>query len=207
MKVKNQPGERDRESTEKRLLETLGEIVREQGFEKIGVNAVAARSGVSKILIYRYFGSVEGLMAAYIRQNDFWINFIPDIPGREQLPAFLKEMFHGQIARLRSNPTLKRLYRWELSSDNELTARLREQRENTGTELIGKVSRATGYPEQEIAALATLLTASVTYLVMLEEFCPYYNGIRLDEEEGWKQIGRGIDTMVDAYFSKPPVND
>ncbi|MEG0647254.1 MAG: TetR/AcrR family transcriptional regulator, partial [Bacteroides sp.] len=58
MKVKNKPVERDREATEKRLIDTIGQMVAEQGFEKIGINAVAAQSGVSKILIYRYFGSV-----------------------------------------------------------------------------------------------------------------------------------------------------
>ena len=56
--------ERDREATEKRLLNTIGQMIAENGFEKIGINAVSAQSGVSKILIYRYFGSVEGLMTA-----------------------------------------------------------------------------------------------------------------------------------------------
>ena len=58
--------ERDREATEKRLLNTIGQMIAENGFEKIGINAVSAQSGVSKILIYRYFGSVEGLMTAYM---------------------------------------------------------------------------------------------------------------------------------------------
>ena len=46
-------------------------MIAENGFEAIGVNAIANKSGVSKILIYRYFGSVEGLLAAYLHQNDF----------------------------------------------------------------------------------------------------------------------------------------
>lgn len=75
MKAKSTTTERDRETTERRLLDTIGQMINESGFEKIGINAVANQSGVSKILIYRYFGSVEGLMAAYIRQHDFWINF------------------------------------------------------------------------------------------------------------------------------------
>ena len=53
MKEKNSIGERDREATEKRLLDTIERMIVENGFEKIGVNAVAAQSGVSKILIYR----------------------------------------------------------------------------------------------------------------------------------------------------------
>ena len=122
MKGKSITGERDREATEKRLLDTIGKMIAEDGFEKIGINAIATQSGVSKILIYRYFGSVEGLMAAYIRQHDFWINFPLEYPSREKLPAFVKSMFQGQIEQLRNNPTLKRLYRWELSCNTVIFA-------------------------------------------------------------------------------------
>ena len=172
MAGKSTTGERDREATEKRLLDTIGKMIAEDGFEKIGINAIATQSGVSKILIYRYFGSVEGLMAAY----------------RKELPAFVKGMFQGQIEQLRNNPTLKRLYRWELSCNNDMIVKLREQREKVGIDLIKKVRELTGHPQKEIAVMASLLTASITYLVMLEDFCPVYNGSLLNENSGWEQI-------------------
>ena len=200
MKAKSTTTERDRETTERRLLDTIGQMINESGFEKIGINAVANQSGVSKILIYRYFGSVEGLMAAYIRQHDFWTNFPQELPDRNQLQAFLKNMFKEQIEQLRSNPTLKRLYRWELSSDNEMIVKLREQREKAGMQRLAKISELTGYPQEELAPLATLLTASITYLVMLEEFCPVYNGIPLNNDTGWRQIIQGIDTLIDKLL-------
>lgn len=200
MKEKSTATERDREATERRLLDTIGRMINEIGFEKIGINAVAAQSGVSKILIYRYFGSMEGLMTAYIRQHDFWINFPHEIPERSQLPAFLKKMFREQIEQLRSNPTLKRLYRWELSSDNDMIVKLRQQRESAGIRRIEEVSRLTGYPQKELATLASLITASITYLVMLEEFCPVYNGIPLNDDAGWQQIIQGIDALIDKTF-------
>ena len=158
MKTKTTHTERDRETTERRLLDTIGQMITESGFEKIGINAVASQSGVSKILIYRYFGSVEGLMAAYIRQHDFWINFPQELPDRNQLPAFLKNMFKEQIEQLRSNPTLKRLYRWELSSDNAIVMTLKEQREKAGMQRLTKISELTGYSLEELAPLATILT-------------------------------------------------
>lgn len=200
MKEKNTSPERDREATEKRLLDTIGKMVNETGFEKIGINAVATQSGVSKILIYRYFGSAEGLLAAYIRRHDFWLNFPEELPAREHIPAFLKQMFREQITQLRSQPTLKRLYRWELSSGNEMITRLREQREKVGLHLVKKVSEITGYPEKEIAVMASVISASVTYLVMLEEFCPVYNGIPLNRDAGWEQIAEGINTLIDKVF-------
>lgn len=201
MEKKNITMERDREATEKRLLETIGDMICESGFEKIGINAVAARSGVSKILIYRYFGSVEGLMAAYIRQHDSLLNSLPEeFPDRKALPAFLKKRFREQIAELRKDIILKRLYRWELSSDNEYVAKIREQREKIGMKLIGKISEISGLPQDEIASAATLLNTSITYLVMLEEVCPVYDGIPLNRDEGWEQIVKAIDRIIDGIF-------
>ena len=60
--AKNNNTERDRDVTEQRMLKAVGEMIRRDGFEKLGVNAVAAHCGVSKILIYRYFGSAPSRM-------------------------------------------------------------------------------------------------------------------------------------------------
>lgn len=201
MEKKNLSTERDREATEKRLLETIGSMICESGFEKIGINAVAAQSDVSKILIYRYFGSVEGLMAAYIRQHDSLLSPLPEkFPSRDELPAYLKKRFQEQIARLRQDIILKRLYRWELSSNNEYVAKIREQREKIGMELIEKISEISGLPKDEVASAATILNTSITYLVMLEEVCPVYDGIPINQDAGWQQITQAIDRIIDSFL-------
>jgi len=192
--------EKDRTATEKKLLETIGKMIAEKGFEKIGINAVSAQSGVSKILIYRYFGSVEGLMAAYIRQHDFWINFPFQILKREELADFLKNMFRQQMEHLYNDPILKRLSRWELSSKNAMIDELCRQREQTGLRLIETVSKLANRSQKEVAALATIISASVTYLVMLEDFCSEYNGIPLNKKDGWDQICNGIDLIIDQWL-------
>ena len=123
---------RNRQTTEQVLLDAVRELVEESGFENVGVNAVATRAGVSKMLIYRYFGSLDGLIAAYIRQHDFWINFDEELPDRQYVGEFVKRMFRGQVALLRENYTLNRLYRWELTTDNAVIRELREKREAAG---------------------------------------------------------------------------
>lgn len=192
--------EKDREATEKRLLDTIGKMIPENGFEKIGINAVATQSGVSKVLIYRYFGSVEGLMAAYIRCHDFWINLPYGVPENSQLADFIKKMLRDQISQLRKDPTLKRLYRWELSSKNETIDELRQRRETTGLWIIDRVSKLSNHPKEEVAAVAAILSAAITYLAMLEDFCPQYNGIQLNQDDGWAQIDKGIDMLIDNWF-------
>jgi AcrR family transcriptional regulator len=194
--------ERDRAATEKRLLDTVGKMIADKGFKKIGINAVSAQSGVTKVLIYRYFGSIEGLIVAYIRQYDFWINFPRELPRREEIPGFLKKMFRGQVERLRHDPILKRLYRLELSMNNVMIDELHREREKTGLWLIDAVSKVLGNDPKEVAALATITSASIIYLAMIEEFCPNHNGIPLGENEGWEQISSTIDMLIDKWLEK-----
>ena len=107
---------KNRQATEMTLITAVNDIIEESGFEGLGINAVAAKAKVSKMLIYRYFNSLDGLIAAYIQQNDYWINFDEELPDQAHLAAFIKQIFKRQIMRLRENYTLKRLYRWELTN-------------------------------------------------------------------------------------------
>ena len=193
--------EHDREATENKLIVAIGQMIEENGFEKIGINAVAAKSGVSKILIYRYFGSIDGLITAFIRKNDFWLNFPKKFPEKDEIPAFLKNVFHKMVIQLRTNSVLRRLYRWELSSNNNIIEVVRRQREVAGNEIIANISRIMMCEPQNLAGIATLITSSITYLAMLEDNCNVYNGIRIDQDAGWKHIKDVIDMIIDNTFN------
>ena len=132
---------KNRQATEMTLIKAVNDIIEESGFEGLGINAVAAKAKVSKILIYRYFNSLDGLIAAYIQQNDYWINFDEELPDQAHLAAFIKQIFKRQIMRLRENYTLKRLYRWELTTDNKFVKELRNKREEKGIWLVEAVSK------------------------------------------------------------------
>ena len=55
---------RNRDDTRQRILEAALDLVAAEGFGALGVNAVARRAEADKQLIYRYFGGLDGLMAA-----------------------------------------------------------------------------------------------------------------------------------------------
>ena len=138
---------KNRQATEMTLITAVNDIIEESGFERLGINAVAAKAKVSKMLIYRYFNSLDGLIAAYIQQNDYWINFDEELPDQAHLAAFIKQIFKRQIMRLRENYTLKRLYRWELTTDNKFVKELRNKREEKGIWLVEAVSKLSKHPK------------------------------------------------------------
>lgn len=97
---------KDRELTEKRILEAVGNIIENDGFEKTGVNAIAQRAGVSKMLIYRYFGGIDELIAQYLLRKDYWANTDTGIIKVSDIGGSLKRLFREQIMRGRDAQTI-----------------------------------------------------------------------------------------------------
>ena len=191
---------KNREQTEEKILEAVRSIIENQGFEKVGINAIATEAGVSKMLIYRYFGGVEELIAQYLIQKDYWANTDAAIINPEAVGDSIKSMFRRQVEQLRNDITLRRLYRWELFTDNQNIRQLRDRREENGCRLIKMVSALTGCPDAQVAALASILSASISYLALLEDQCQSYNGICLQTDEGWNQLMQGIEMIIDLWI-------
>lgn len=191
---------KSREQTESKILEAVASIVESDGFEKLGINTIALKANVSKMLIYRYFGGLEELVARFIMQKDYWANTDTLILNPHSVGDSIKSMFRNQIEQLRNDVTLRRLCRWELSCHNASIDRLRDKREENGCELIKVVSRLTGCSNSEVASLASILSASISYLTLIEDQCPTYNGIALQTDKGWEQIAQGVDMIVDLWI-------
>ena len=191
---------KSREQTESKILEAVASIVESDGFEKLGINTIALKANVSKMLIYRYFGGLEELVARFIMQKDYWANTATLILNPHSVGDSIKSMFRNQIEQLRNDVTLRRLCRWELSCHNASFDRLRDKREENGCNLIKVVSRLTGCFNSEVASLASILSASISYLTLIEDQCPTYNGIALQTDKGWEQIAQGVDMIVDLWI-------
>ena len=191
---------KSREQTESKILEAVASIVESDGFEKLGINTIALKANVSKMLIYRYFGGLEELIARFIMQKDYWANTDTLILNPHSVGDSIKSMFRNQIEQLRNDVTLRRLCRWELSCHNASIERLRDKREENGCNLIKVVSRLTGCSNSEVASLASILSASISYLTLIEDQCPTYNGIALQTDKGWEQIAQGVDMIVDLWI-------
>ena len=191
---------KDRELTERKILDAVGSIIASDGFESVGINVVAQRAGVSKMLIYRYFGGLNGLLSKYLLQKDFWVNTNMNIEKSSDISGSLKQLFREQIRQLRNDIILQRLHRWELSTENQAIRLLREKREQNGNELIRSVSELTHSSSAEIASLASIISAAISYLVQREKQNPVYNGIDLNNDRGWEQIVGGIDLIIDLWI-------
>lgn len=189
--------ERDRDMTEEKLIKAVGELIVKEGFESLGVRKVAEQAGVNKTLIYRYFKSLDGIIYAYMKKHDFWLNTPLKQPDVSDIKNYLKTFYRREIAEYRDNIALKRLKRWELSSDKDFVVEIRAQREKNGVQFMEMMSGFSKVDKEQLQAITALMDAGIAYLAMLEENCQMYNGIDIQSDDGWKQIAKGIDSLID----------
>lgn len=55
-----------------RMLEVASELFYEQGIHSVGVDTIAAESGVTKPILYKNFGAKDGLVVAYLMNRHRW---------------------------------------------------------------------------------------------------------------------------------------
>lgn len=63
------PRRMPRPERERQMLEVAGRSFAARGFHAVSMDEIAARAGISKPMLYHYFGSKEGLYVAYVRQQ------------------------------------------------------------------------------------------------------------------------------------------
>lgn len=194
----------DRQETERRLIEAVGRLLSSQGFRHLGVNAVAREAGVDKVLIYRYFGGLKGLLEAFGREEEFWPppeELLPPASADDDLsPAELsKEMIKRFGRALRKRPMTLEIMRWELMERNALTDTLADARERQALELLARLEAP---PSLDVAALAAVLGAAQTYLILRSKTADVYNGVELGSEEGWERIERALELLIDRTLGR-----
>jgi AcrR family transcriptional regulator len=193
--------ERDREKTKMIILQTLGKMLAEHGFKSIGINAIAREAKVDKVLIYRYFGGLPGLLETYAHEADYW-------PMTEDLTRGLdhevesmtqtdlaKHMIRSFFRYLRERPLTQELLRWEMVESNELTSLLADFRETEGLKLMKLFEQN---KHVDINALATIVVAGIMYLVLCMKHINYFNGIDLQSESGWERLEKTAAWMIES---------
>ena len=81
-----------------KLFQTAARLFYQRGYRAVGVDTIAAESGIGKMTLYRHYPSKDDLIVAYLQDSneDFWDNFeqiIKDAPTpREKLLAFFEAL-------------------------------------------------------------------------------------------------------------------
>ncbi|WP_421943516.1 TetR/AcrR family transcriptional regulator [Pedobacter sp.] len=195
---------RNKEKTKEKLLSAVGEILKTKGYKALKVNDIAAVSGVNKRLIYEYFGGVNELADAYIKQQDYW-----EVLKKLELPInatssedLVKDILKGQFDELHSNQELRKIMLWELSEKREILTEQVNERELNGEKIFQSLlDPHFGENANRFRAITALIIAGTYYLNLVQEtngttFC----GLDIKSDEGRNEIKNAIDFIVKKSF-------
>lgn len=81
-----------------KLFQTAGHLFYQHGYRAIGVDTIAAESGIGKMTLYRHFPSKDALIAAFLQDSNefFWESFEQitkdAVTPRDKLLAFFESL-------------------------------------------------------------------------------------------------------------------
>ncbi len=116
---------RSRPKTEEKFQKAVLELIAQKGCYAIGVNAVADGAGADKVLIYRYFGNLDGLLKCVAKSRP-WLPTVDDVLTAFSTkgltaPELLKQICLTIKAYVTRDPTSQKIMAWRKAEKNPLT--------------------------------------------------------------------------------------
>jgi len=184
------------------LLNAVGEVLAREGFQAIGVGSVAREAGVDKVLIYRYFGGLPGLLRAWGASGRFWPR-VADLLAHEGADFMQRPLaerwarfFEHFIDELRRRPLTLAVLAAEVEQRNELTAILETEREEWGAEAARLLGGATFESLPHLRGITLLLVAGVQYLALRARRIRWFGGVDIQSEAGWDELKASIRALA-----------
>ncbi|WP_375447329.1 TetR/AcrR family transcriptional regulator [uncultured Fibrella sp.] len=196
---------RNRAKTTQRIIDAFEEVLAERGLQAVGVNRVAERAGVSKVLIYRYFGGLEGLIAHYIRMGRLYPSFTEAVlqqirPNNEDE---LSRLWHRQLTQLfrqfRNNKASRELLKANTIENDPIADIASQVQDEEITRLINQFSFVENVDN---AAISAVTFGAMSYLTLMADNNRTMAGINLRSEEGWKRIENAVKLIYIALGEK-----
>lgn len=192
---------RDRHATEARLLKAVETLLTREGFSALGVNSVAREAGMDKVLIYRYFDGLPGLLRAFAHSDSFWPS-VEEILGEgssdlSTMPA--ADRWSTGLVRyaraLRRRPIVREVLAWEQIEKNELTEILRLRREKWFAALRERLPRDDDRTDADTVSTVLVIATAIHYLIARSRLHGDFNGLGIESDADWAHVERIIHTM------------
>lgn len=165
-----------RRKTEESLIKAVGALIQTDGVEALGVNAVARHADVDKVLIYRYFDGLDGLLEAYATSRDVWPE-VEDVLGvalkrwrlMQDAPRLLRgilEMYHTELG---ARPVTLEILAYERVGTNVLTRTLAHVRKEWTEALRARLKEEQVPVTEDAFVLIEVFRASIHDMLLRDE--------------------------------------
>ena len=192
---------RNRAKTTQRIVEALEEVITERGLDKTGINDIAAKAGISKVLIYRYFGGLNGLIDYYVRMGKIFPVFSPAVLDqiRPLHESDVSQIWYRQVIQTYRSFRMFKASRELLKAtiiENDVTADVTSKAlDEEMTRLVEQLAFVQG---ADTKAISAVVLGAMSYLTIMAQNDRTMIGLDLRSEEGWQRIEAAVKLIYQA---------
>mgnify|MGYP003574937648 CR=1 FL=1 len=205
---------RNKERTKQRMIEAVGEVLKEKGYPGLTINNIVNKAKVDRKLVAHYFGDINNLIEEYLNKRDYWMSKVaPKIQsivekaenfGQNEIVSIL----HTLYDEISKSADLQRILSWEISERHDKLRELADNREALGTELFNITDKDFKGTNINLRAILALQIAGIYYLILHASvngstFC----GIDVNTADGQKSIKEALVTVVDLVYKDAVKNN
>ena len=200
---------KDKGETKLKLIKATGEIFMSKGYHGLNASRIADKAGVSKTLIYRYFGNVQELFKAYLIYKDYWVSLEDSVD--ESLEANLydsgkqlaKNTLKDQIDYFLRNKEMQQIIRWQITEPNDISRSIADAREQIGEKMFEIIDPYFENSDVNFRALMAVSVAGIYFLTLNAKisgstFC----GIDFNKEQDVNKVQKALGQLVDLAYEK-----
>ena len=182
------------------MLNAVRTALIKHGFARLGINVVAEEASIDKSAIYRYFGNFEGLLAAYIDKQDYWLQSIQQYTPKDNLTKELgKKLIREQFEALYNNEELQELIRWEIAEKGNLSAPITVKREIYSQGILQETRKILDNCGINFNFILSIILGGIYYIVLHKEkgaFCE----VDILHKKQKDELIKTIDWLIDLFF-------
>ncbi len=200
---------KNKQETIQKILNAVGEIFKAEGREGLNYAKVAARAGVDRGLIYRYFTkNIDKLLEEYIIYKDYWLKFAEKINSEiskhthENSQELIIDILQNQWRYFSAETEAQHLILWELTGKSDLMRSIHNTRELKEQTFIEMAESDLKQNNIKFKPIAVLLLSGIYYanLHALNNgniIC----GMDIKSEQGQADLLDAIRQIIEWAFS------
>ena len=183
---------RDRSATRAAILDSAATILSTLGASALRINALADAAKCDKVLIYRYFGGLDGVLEALGAEHVLWpsVEVGDDLDGSSLADAVRSTLLE-EWAAITDGALLRAAAAAEANGNGVLGPAVAEQRAECHARVIAQLRASHRIPQYtDLPALVELVSAALAMLAL--------RGAARSIDPGSPEGGRRIEKMVGA---------
>jgi len=189
-----------KETTEDKLIVSVGRLLARSGFDGFDADAVATEAGVDRSVIFRTYGGLAGLVAAFGETREFWPD-LEELKGQAEKPLdamspgeVMAAFFKALLTSLLKRPQTLEIMAWEGIARSKYSRILEQKRVRTSLEFFEHMKQDPP-PDVDLTALVALIAAGALGMATRSRVNRYFGGIDLHSDKGWARMGKTLDQL------------